>query len=60
MNQMDLGAKEHYFKHEEHQKGLGSKREVRSPMNFEQFGDLENGMYIIGYIKPNQDYCQVG
>jgi hypothetical protein len=37
---MHLGAKEDYFNHEEYQKGLDSKREVRSPKDFGEFGDL--------------------
>jgi hypothetical protein len=35
-----LGAKGHYLKHEDHQKGLGLKREVRSLMDVGEFGDL--------------------
>jgi hypothetical protein len=36
-----LGAKIHYFKHEEHQEGLGPEREVRSLMDFREIVDLE-------------------
>ena len=35
-----LGAKGNYFQHEEHQEGLDPEREVRSQMDFEEFGDL--------------------
>jgi hypothetical protein len=35
-----LGAKGDYFNHEKHQEGLDSKREVRSPKDFGEFGDL--------------------
>jgi hypothetical protein len=36
----NVGAKGDYFQHEEHQEGLDSKGEVRSPMDFGEFGDL--------------------
>ena len=35
-----LGAEGNHFQHEEHQEGLDPKREVRSPMDFGEFGDL--------------------
>ena len=35
-----LGAKGDHLQHEEHQEGLDPKREVRSPMDFGEFGDL--------------------
>ena len=39
-----LGAKGDHFQHKEHKKGLDPKREVRSPMDFREFGDLaKNG-----------------
>ena len=38
--QTHLGAKGDHFQHEEHQKGLDPKREVRSPTDFGEFGDL--------------------
>jgi hypothetical protein len=38
--QMHLGAQENNFNHEEHQEGLDSKREVRSPKDNREFGDL--------------------
>ena len=37
---MLLGAKVDYFQYEEHQEGLDPEREVRSPMDFGEFGDL--------------------
>jgi hypothetical protein len=37
---MDLDVKGHYLKYEERQKGLGPKREVRSLMDFVEFGGL--------------------
>jgi hypothetical protein len=39
---MHLSAKGDYFKHEKHQEGLDSEREVRSPKDFREFGDLAN------------------
>jgi hypothetical protein len=38
--QIHLGAKGNYFNHEKHHEGLDPKREVRSPKNFGEFGDL--------------------
>ena len=38
--QTHLGDKGDHFQHEEHQEGLDPEREVRSPMDFEEFGDL--------------------
>lgn len=38
MGQTDLDAKGYNINHEDHQKGLGLKREVRSSTNF---GELE-------------------
>jgi hypothetical protein len=38
--QMHLGAKGDYLNHEKLQEGLDSKREVRSPKDFGEFGDL--------------------
>jgi hypothetical protein len=38
--QTHLGAKGDYLNHEEHQEGLGPEREVRSPKDFGEFGDL--------------------
>ena len=35
-----LGAKGNHFKHEEHQEGLDPEREVRSPSDVGEFGDL--------------------
>ena len=35
-----FGAKGNHFQHEEHQEGLDPEREVRSPMDFGEFGDL--------------------
>jgi hypothetical protein len=32
------GQQRHYLKNEEHQKSLGPKREVRSPIDFREFG----------------------
>jgi hypothetical protein len=40
VGQMHLGAKEDYFNHEKHQGGLDPKREVRSPKDVVEFGDL--------------------
>ena len=37
---MLLSAKGNHLQHEEHQKGLDPEREVRSPMDVEEFGDL--------------------
>jgi hypothetical protein len=39
---MHLGAKRDYFNHEKHQEGLDPKREVSSPKDFGNFGDLAN------------------
>jgi hypothetical protein len=39
--QTDLDVEGYYFKYEEHQKGLGPEREVRSPIDFREFGDLK-------------------
>jgi hypothetical protein len=38
--QTHLGAKGNYFNHEKHQEGLDPKREVRTPNDFGEFGDL--------------------
>ena len=35
-----LGAKGNHFQHEEHQEGLDPEREVKSPMDIGEFGDL--------------------
>ena len=35
-----LGAKGDHFQHEEHQEGLDPEREMKSPMDFEEFRDL--------------------
>ena len=35
-----MGAKGDNFNHEEHQEGLDPEMEVRSPMDFREFGDL--------------------
>jgi hypothetical protein len=35
-----LGAKGDYLNHKRHQEGLDPKREVRSPKDFGEFGDL--------------------
>ena len=37
---MLFDAKRDHFKYEEHQEGLDLEREVRSPMDFGEFGDL--------------------
>jgi hypothetical protein len=37
---MHLGAKGDYLNHEKHQEDLDPKREVRSPKDIEEFGDL--------------------
>ena len=37
---MLLGAKGDHFQYEEHQEGLDPDGEVRSPMDFGEFGDL--------------------
>ena len=37
---MHLGAKGDHFQHEEHQESLDPERELRSPMDFGEFGDL--------------------
>lgn len=47
-----MGAKGHYLKHEEHQKDLGPKRDMRSPIDFEEFGDLDQ----IGSISWGTSY----
>jgi hypothetical protein len=44
--QTHLGAKGNYFNHEKHQEGLDPKREVRSPKDHREFGDLAK----LGYI----------
>jgi FtsZ-binding cell division protein ZapB len=41
-SQTYLGAKGDYLNHEKHQEGLDPKREVRSPKDYEEFGDLVN------------------
>ena len=41
-----LGAKGNRLQHEEHQEGLDPEREVRSPMDFGEFGDLAKYGYI--------------
>jgi hypothetical protein len=38
--QTHLGAKRNYLNHEKHQEGLDPEREVRSPKDFREFGDL--------------------
>jgi hypothetical protein len=38
--QTHLGAKGNYFNHEKHQESLDPKREVRSPKDLGEFGDL--------------------
>jgi hypothetical protein len=38
--QLHLGAKGNNFNHEKHQEGLDSKREVSSPRDYGEFGDL--------------------
>jgi hypothetical protein len=38
--QMHLGDKGNYFDHEKHQEGLDPEREVRSPKDGREFGDL--------------------
>jgi hypothetical protein len=35
-----MGAKGNYFIHEKHQESLDPKREVRSPKDYGEFGDL--------------------
>jgi hypothetical protein len=40
MSQTNLGAKGNPFKHEGHQKGLGSKGEVEATLDFGEFEDL--------------------
>ena len=45
--QTHLGAKGDNFQHEENQEGLDPEREVRSPMDFGEFGDL---VYSFGCI----------
>ena len=58
---MLLGAKGNHFKHEEHQEGLNPEREVRSPMDFGEFGDLAKYMSAFhGVHHEGQRYCQVG
>jgi hypothetical protein len=37
---MHLGAKRNYFNHEKHQEDFDPKREVRSPNDYGEFGDL--------------------
>ena len=48
-----MGAKGDYLNHEKHYEGLGPEREVRSPKDFGEFGELANldvyhGMHHIG------------
>ena len=38
--QTHLGAKGDHFQHKEHQEGLDPEREVRSPSDLGEFGDL--------------------
>ena len=58
MGQTELGAKEYYFKYEEHQKGLDFEREmVDGLQGIRRLG--KNVMYILGYIIMDQVYCQV-
>jgi hypothetical protein len=38
--QTHLGGKGNYFNHEKHQEGLDPEREVRSPKDYGEFGDL--------------------
>jgi hypothetical protein len=40
--QMHLGPKGNYFNHEKHQEGLDPEREVRSPKDHREIGDLAN------------------
>ena len=48
---MLLGAKGNHLQHKEHQKGLDPEREVRSPMDFGEFGDLAQfWMHCMGCI----------
>jgi hypothetical protein len=47
-----MGAKGNYFNHEKHQEGLDPEREVRSPMDFWEFGDLAN----LGCISRDASY----
>jgi hypothetical protein len=51
--QTHLGAKRNYLNHEKHQEGLDPKREVRSPKEFGEFGDLAN----LGCISRDASYC---
>jgi hypothetical protein len=39
---MHLAAKGNNFNHEKHQEGLDPERDVRSPKDVEEFGDLAN------------------
>jgi hypothetical protein len=50
--QANLGAKGDYLNHEKHQKGLDSKREVRSPKDHRECGDLAK----LGYISCDTSY----
>jgi len=54
-----LGAKGNYFKHEEHQEGLDPEREVRSPSDFGEFGDLAKvWVYFMGCIMMDKDIAK--
>jgi hypothetical protein len=57
---MDLGTNRDYFNHEKSQESLGPEREVRSPMDFGEFGDLEKWDVYHGIHHIGSDYCQVG
>jgi hypothetical protein len=48
---MHLGAKGNNFNHEKHQEGLDPKREVGSPKDGEEFGDLAKLGCISYWIK---------
>ena len=58
--QTHLGAKGDYFQHEEHQEGLDSEREVRSPMDYGEFGDWQSMGVFHGVHHYGQGNCQVG
>ena len=59
-DQMHLGAKENYFKHEEHQEDLDPKGEVRSPMDFRNLETWHNFGAFHGVHHDGQGNCQVG
>jgi hypothetical protein len=56
---MHLGAKGNYFKHEEHQEDLDPEGEVKSPMDFREFGDLALFGCISWVHHDGQGNCQV-